>query len=107
MHVYQSEHVLGAFEKERWRKDYKLRHVYLSDSTSPWNNSALMERILVKFYNGEFYYESVEIIPFWLKSDKNIFHIKAYTYLWCILAVYEINEWTTVDNLIQYGAIQL
>ena len=55
------------------KKDYELRHVYLFDRTSPWNNSGITERIGVKFYIGEFYYKFVKIIPFWLKSDKTTY----------------------------------
>lgn len=81
MHVYQSEHVFRGIRKGAVKNDFKLRHVYLSDRTTPWNNSDLAKRILMKFYIVEFYYKSVEIIRFLVKiRQKHILHIKADTY---------------------------
>jgi hypothetical protein len=33
-----------GIRKRAVKKDYKLRHVYLSDRTSPWDNSGLTEK---------------------------------------------------------------
>jgi hypothetical protein len=61
---------VGGFAKLR-KVNFSLMSVCLSVHPSAWNNSVLVGRILIKFGIWCFFWNFVEKIKIWLKSDNN------------------------------------